>query len=125
MHKDERYCTKNIGLSASDSENEISVFEVKELMLFREDAKSNAGYGNDKMLAAEEFLEFLDIEYYEILDADFVSKHEDDPVWLWVKFSQEIGRKKRGDTKIYNIQIHGGNNQIGDRNTQHNNGDKA
>ena len=124
MHKDERYCTKNIGLSASDSENEISVFEVKELILFREDAKSNAGYDNDKMLAAEEFLEFLDIEYYEILDADFISKHDDDPVWLWVKFSQEIGRKKRGDTKIYNIQIRGGNNQIGDGNTQHNNGNK-
>ena len=120
MHKDERYCTKNIGLSASDSENEISVFEVKELMLFREDAKSNAGYGNDKMLAAEEFLEFLDIEYYEILDADFVFKHEDDPVWLWVKFSKQVGRKKRGDTKIYNIQINGGNNQIGDNNTQNN-----
>ena len=94
-------------------------------MLFREDAKSNAGYGDDKMLAAQEFLEFLDIEYHEILDADFIFKHDDDPVWLWVKFSQEVGRKKRGDTKIYNIQIHGGNNQIGDGNTQHNNGNKA
>ena len=124
MLEDDKRRTKNIGLSASDIENEISVFEVKELMLFREDAKSNAGYGNDKMLAAEEFLEFLDIEYYEILDADFISKHDDDPVWLWVKFSQKIGRK-RGDTKIYNIQIHGGNNQMGDGNTQHNNGDKA
>ena len=89
-------------------------------MLFREDAKSNAGYGNDKMSAAEEFLEFLGIEYYEILDADFVFKHEDDPVWLWVKFSKQVGRKKRGDTKIYNIQINGGNNQIGDNNTQNN-----
>ena len=72
------------------------------------------------MLAAQEFLEFLDIEYHEILDADFISKYDDDPVWLWVKFSQEVGRKKRGDTKIYNIQIHGGNNQIGDNNTQNN-----
>jgi len=121
----DKYWTKNIGLSANDNENEISVFEVKELMLFREDAKSNAGYGDDKMLAAQEFLEFLDIEYYKILDADFISKHDDDPVWLWVKFSQEVGRKKRGDTKIYNIQIHGGNNQIGYGNTQYNNGNKA
>ena len=120
MLEGDKYWTKNIGLSASDSENEISVFEVKELMLFREDAKSNAGYGDDKMLAAQEFLEFLDIEYHEILDADFISKYDDDPVWLWVKFSQEVGRKKRGDTKIYNIQIHGGNNQIGDNNTQNN-----
>lgn len=120
MLEDDKYLTKNIGLSTSDSENEISVFEVKELMLFREDAKSNAGYGNDKMSAAEEFLEFLGIEYYEILDADFVFKHEDDPVWLWVKFSKQVGRKKRGDTKIYNIQINGGNNQIGDNNTQNN-----
>jgi hypothetical protein len=120
MLEGDKYWTKNIGLSASDSENEISVFEVKELMLFREDAKSNAGYGDDKMLAAREFLEFLDIEYHEILDADFISKYDDDPVWLWVKFSQEVGRKKRGDTKIYNIQIHGGNNQIGDNNTQNN-----
>ncbi len=125
MSEYEKYWTKNIGLSVGDTENEISVFEVKELMLFREDAKSNAGYGDDKMLAAQEFLEFLDIEYHEILDADFVFKQEDDPVWLWVKFSQEVGRKKRGDTKIYNIQIHGGNNQIGDGNTQHNNGNKA
>ena len=125
MLEQDKYWTKNIGLSVNDNENEISVFEVKELMLFREDAKSNAGYGDDKMLAAQEFLEFLDIEYHEILDADFVIKDKDDPVWLWVKFSQGIGRKKRGDTKIYNIQIHGGNNQIGDRNTQHNNGDKA
>lgn len=120
MLEGDKYWTKNIGLSASDSENEISVFEVKELMLFREDAKSNAGYGDDKMLATQEFLEFLDIEYHEILDADFISKYDDDPVWLWVKFSQEVGRKKRGDTKIYNIQIHGGNNQIGDNNTQNN-----
>ncbi len=120
MLEGDKYWTKNIGLSASDSENEISVFEVKELMLFREDAKSNAGYGDDKMLAAQEFLEFLDIEYHEILDADFISKYDDDPVWLWVKFSQEVGRKKRGDTKIYNIQIHGGNNQIGDNNMQNN-----
>ena len=119
MLEDDKRRTKNIGLSASDIENEISVFEVKELMLFREDAKSNAGYSN-AVTAAEEFLEFLGIAYYEILDADFVFKHEDDPVWLWVKFSQEIGRKKRGDTKIYNIQIHGGNNQIGDGNTQNN-----
>ena len=125
MSEYEKYLTKNIGLSANDNENEISVFEIKELMLFREDAKSNAGYGDDKMLAAQEFLEFLDIEYHEILDADFIFKHDDDPVWLWVKFSQEVGRKKRGDTKIYNIQIHGGNNQIGDGNTQHNNGNKA
>ena len=119
MLEGDKYWTKNIGLSASDSENEISVFEVKELMLFREDAKSNAGYSN-AVTAAEEFLEFLDIAYYEILDADFVFKDKDDPVWLWVKFSQEVGRKKRGDTKIYNIQIHGGNNQIGDNNTQNN-----
>lgn len=119
MLEDDKRRTKNIGLSASDIENEISVFEVKELMLFREDAKSNAGYSN-AVTAAEEFLEFLGIAYYEILDADFVFKHEDDPVWLWVKFSQEVGRKKRGDTKIYNIQIHGGNNQIGDNNTQNN-----
>lgn len=119
MLEDDKRRTKNIGLSASDIENEISVFEVKELMLFREDAKSNAGYSN-AVTAAEEFLEFLSIAYYEILDADFVFKHEDDPVWLWVKFSQEVGRKKRGDTKIYNIQIHGGNNQIGDNNTQNN-----
>ena len=119
MLEDDKRRTKNIGLSASDIENEISVFEVKELMLFREDAKSNAGYSN-AVTAAEEFLEFLGIAYYEILDADFVFKHEDDPVWLWVKFSQEVGRKKRGDIKIYNIQIHGGNNQIGDNNTQNN-----
>jgi hypothetical protein len=125
MLEQDKYWTKNIGLSVNDNENEISVFEVKELMLFREDAKSNAGYGDDKMLAAQEFLEFLDIEYHEILDADFVIKDKDDPVWLWVKFSQGIGRKKRGDTKIYNIQIHGGNNQIGDGNTQNNNGSKA
>jgi hypothetical protein len=125
MSEYEKYWTKNIGLSVGDTENEISVFEVKELMLFREDAKSNAGYGDDKMLAAQEFLEFLDIEYHEILDTDFVFKDKDDPVWLWVKFSQEVGRKKRGDTKIYNIQIHGGNNQIGDGNTQNNNGSKA
>ena len=121
MLEQDKYWTKNIGLSVNDNENEISVFEVKELMLFREDAKSNAGYGDDKMLAAQEFLEFLDIEYHEILDADFVIKDKDDPVWLWVKFSQGIGRKKRGDTKIYNIQIHGGNNQIGNGNTQNNN----
>ena len=120
MLEQDKYWTKNIGLSVNDNENEISVFEVKELMLFREDAKSNAGYGDDKMLAAQEFLEFLDIEYHEILDADFVIKDKDDPVWLWVKFSQGIGRKKRGDTKIYNIQIHGGNNQIGNDNTQNN-----
>ncbi|ERJ30158.1 hypothetical protein UNSWCS_259 [Campylobacter concisus UNSWCS] len=125
MLEQDKYWTKNIGLSVNDNENEISVFEVKELMLFREDAKSNAGYGDDKMLAAQEFLEFLDIEYHEILDADFVIKDKDDPVWLWVKFSQGIGRKKRGDTKIYNIQIHGGNNQIGNGNTQNNNGSKA
>ena len=125
MLEQDKYWTKNIGLSVNDNENEISVFEVKELMLFREDAKSNAGYGDDKMLAAQEFLEFLDIEYNEILDADFVIKDKDDPVWLWVKFSQGIGRKKRGDTKIYNIQIHGGNNQIGNGNTQNNNGSKA
>ena len=125
MLEQDKYWTKNIGLSVSDNENEISVFEVKELMLFREDAKSNAGYGNDKMFAAQEFLEFLDIEYHEILDADFISKHNDDPVWLWVKFSQEAGRKKRGDVKTYNIQINGGNNQIGDGNTQYNNGNKA
>ena len=120
MLEDDKYRTKNIGLSTSDSENEISVFEVKELMLFREDAKSNAGYGNDKMSAAEEFLEYLSNEYYEILDADFVYKHEENHVWLWVKFSKQVGRKKRGDTKIYNIQINGGNNQIGDNNTQNN-----
>jgi hypothetical protein len=125
MLEQDKYWTKNIGLSVNDNENEISVFEAKELMLFREDAKSNAGYGDDKMLAAQEFLEFLDIEYHEILDADFVIKDKDDPVWLWVKFSQGIGRKKRGDTKIYNIQIHGGNNQIGNGNTQNNNGSKA
>ena len=125
MLEQDKYWTKSIGLSVNDNENEISVFEVKELMLFREDAKSNAGYGDDKMLAAQEFLEFLDIEYHEILDADFVIKDKDDPVWLWVKFSQGIGRKKRGDTKIYNIQIHGGNNQIGNGNTQNNNGSKA
>ena len=125
MLEQDKYWTKNIGLSVNDNENEISVFEVKELMLFREDAKSNAGYGDDKMLAAQEFLEFLDIEYHEILDADFVIKDKDDPVWLWVKFSQGIGRKKRGDTKIYNIQIHGGNNQIVNGNTQNNNGSKA
>lgn len=125
MLEQDKYWTKNIGLSVNDNENEISVFEVKDLMLFREDAKSNVGHGNDKMLAAEEFLEFLDIEYHEILDADFVIKDKDDPVWLWVKFSQGIGRKKRGDTKIYNIQIHGGNNQIGNGNTQNNNGSKA
>ena len=125
MLEQDKYWKKNIGLSVNDNENEISVFEVKELMLFREDAKSNAGYGDDKMLAAQEFLEFLDIEYHEILDADFVIKDKDDPVWLWVKFSQGIGRKKRGDTKIYNIQIHGGNNQIGNGNTQNNNGSKA
>lgn len=124
MSEYEKYWTKNIGLSVGDTENEISIFEVKELMLFREDAKSNAGYSN-AVTAAEEFLEFLGIAYYEILDADFVFKDKDDPVWLWVKFSQEVGRKKRGDTKIYNIQIHGGNNQIGDGNTQHNNGNKA
>ena len=109
MLEQDKYWTKNIGLSVNDNENEISVFEVKELMLFREDAKSNAGYGDDKMLAAQ----------------DFVIKDKDDPVWLWVKFSQGIGRKKRGDTKIYNIQIHGGNNQIGNGNTQNNNGSKA
>ena len=125
MLEQDKYWTKNIGLSVNDNENEISVFEAKELMLFREDAKSNAGYGDDKMLAAQEFLEFLDIEYHEILDADFVIKDKDDPVWLWVKFSQGIGRKKRGDTNIYNIQIHGGNNQIGNGNTQNNNGSKA
>ena len=125
MLEQDKYWTKNIGLSVNDNENEISVFEAKELMLFREDAKSNAGYGDDKMLAAQEFLEFLDIEYHEILDADFVIKDKEDPVWLWVKFSQGIGRKKRGDTKIYNIQIHGGNNQIGNGNTQNNNGSKA
>ena len=114
-----KYWTKNIGLSTNDSENEISVFEVKELMLFREDAKSNAGYSNS-VAAAEEFLEFLDIGYYEILEAEFVFEHKNDPVWLRVKFSQEVGRKKRGGSKIYNIQIHGGNNQIGDNNTQNN-----
>ena len=114
-----KYWTKNIGLSTNDSENEISVFEVKELMLFREDAKSNAGYSN-AVAAAEEFLEFLDIGYYEILEAEFVFEHKNDPVWLRVKFSQEVGRKKRGGSKIYNIQIHGGNNQIGDNNTQNN-----
>lgn len=119
----DKYWTKNIGLSTNDSENEISVFEVKELMLFREDAKSNAGYSN-AVTAAEEFLEFLDIGYYEILEAEFVFEHKNDPVWLRVKFSQEVGRKKRGDSKIYNIQIHGGNNQIGDENIQHNNGNK-
>lgn len=124
MSECEKYWTKNIGLSVGDIENEISIFDVKELMLFREDAKSNAGYSN-AVMAAEEFLEFLDIGYYEILEAEFVFEHKNDPVWLRVKFSQEVGRKKRGDTKIYNIQIHGGNNQIGDGNTQHNNGNKA
>ena len=119
----DKYWIKNIGLSTNDSENEISVFEVKELMLFREDAKSNAGYSN-AVTAAEEFLEFLDIGYYEILEAEFVFEHKNDPVWLRVKFSQEVGRKKRGDSKIYNIQIHGGNNQIGDENIQYNNGNK-
>ena len=119
----DKYWTKNIGLSTNDSENEISVFEVKELMLFREDAKSNAGYSN-AVTAAEEFLEFLDIGYYEILEAEFVFEHKNDPVWLRVKFSQEVGRKKRGNSKIYNIQIHGGNNQIGDENIQYNNGNK-
>ena len=119
----DKYWIKNIGLSTNDSENENSVFEVKELMLFREDAKSNAGYSN-AVTAAEEFLEFLDIGYYEILEAEFVFEHKNDPVWLRVKFSQEVGRKKRGDSKIYNIQIHGGNNQIGDENIQYNNGNK-
>lgn len=124
MLEQDKYWTKNIGLSVNDKENEISVFEVKELMLFREDAKSNAGYG-DAVTAAEEFLDFLDIGYYEILEAEFVFEHKNDPVWLRVKFSQEIGRKKRGDVKTYNIEINGGNNQIGDGNTQYNNGSKA
>ena len=116
MLEQDKYWTKNIGLSVNDNENEISVFEVKEMMLFRVDTKSNAGYGN-AVTAAEEFLDFLDIAYYEILEAEFVFEHKNDPVWLRVKFSQEIGRKKRGDVKTYNIEINGGNNQIGDRNT--------
>lgn len=123
MLEQDKYWTKNIGLSVNDNENEISVFEVKELMLFREDAKSNAGYGN-AVTAAEEFLDFLDIAYYEILEAEFVFEHKNDPVWLRVKFSQQIERKKR-EENMYNIQIHGGNNQIGDGNTQNNNGSKA
>ena len=123
MLEQDKYWTKNIGLSVNDNENEISVFEVKELMLFREDAKSNAGYGN-AVTAAEEFLDFLDIGYYEILEAEFVFEHKNDPVWLRVKFSQQIERKKR-EENMYNIQIHGGNNQIGDGNTQNNNGSKA
>ena len=123
MLEQDKYWTKNIGLSVNDKENEISVFEVKELMLFREDAKSNAGYGN-AVTAAEEFLDFLDIGYYEILEAEFVFEHKNDPVWLRVKFSQQIERKKR-EENMYNIQIHGGNNQIGDGNTQNNNGSKA
>lgn len=123
MLEQDKYWTKNIGLSVNDKENEISVFEVKELMLFREDAKSNAGYG-DAVTAAEEFLDFLDIGYYEILEAEFVFEHKNDPVWLRVKFSQQIERKKR-EENMYNIQIHGGNNQIGDGNTQNNNGSKA
>ena len=32
MLEGDKYWTKNIGLSASDSENEISVFEVKEML---------------------------------------------------------------------------------------------
>lgn len=123
MLEQDKYWTKNIGLSVNDKENEISVFEVKELMLFREDAKSNAGYG-DAVTAAEEFLDFLDIGYYEILEAEFVFEHKNDPVWLRVKFSQQIERKKR-EENMYNIQIHGGNNQIGDGNTQNNNGNKT
>ena len=123
MLEQDKYWTKNIGLSVNDNENEISVFEVKELMLFREDAKSNAGYG-DAVTAAEEFLDFLDIGYYEILEAEFVFEHKNDPVWLRVKFSQQIERKKR-EENMYNIQIHGGNNQIGDGNTQNNNGNKT
>lgn len=95
MHKHEKYYVKNIGLSASDNEKEISAFEIKELMLFREDAKSNAGYA-DAMTAAEEFLEFLDIVYYKILDADFVAERDDDLVWLRVKILQKVGIKKGG-----------------------------
>ena len=93
MHKDKKYYAKNIGLSASDNEKEISAFEIKELMLFREDAKSNAGYADAKT-AAEEFLEFLDIVYYKILEADFVAECDDDLVWLRVKILQKVGTKK-------------------------------
>lgn len=105
MHKDKKYYAKNIGLSASDNEKEISVFEIKELMLFREDAKSNAGYADAKT-AAEEFLEFLDIVYYEILEADFVSECNDDLVWLKVKILQEVGTRRGSvDDQIDNDSV--------------------
>lgn len=120
MDKFSSYDKKDIGLSVYDDENEISLFKVKELMLFREDAKSNAGYSDPKT-AAEEFLEFMNICYYEIIEAEFIQKHKSDPAWLRVKILQEGKRKKRkkriGDQCI---QINSKNSQIGNRNIQNN-----
>ncbi|WP_297962318.1 hypothetical protein [uncultured Campylobacter sp.] len=120
MDKFSSYDKKDIGLSVYDEENEISLFKVKELMLFREDAKSNAGY-SDPETAAEEFLEFMNICYYEIIEAEFIQKHKSDPVWLRVKILQEGKRKKRKkriDDQC--IQINSKNSQIGNRNIQNN-----
>lgn len=111
---------KKIGLSVYDDENEIGLFKVKELMLFRYDAESNAGY-SDPESAAEEFLEFMNICYYEIIEAEFIQKHKSDPVWLRVKILQEGKRKKRKkriDDQC--IQINSKNSQIGNRNIQNN-----
>lgn len=83
-NSNDKYYSKNISLSVEDKENSIDWHEVKEIMFFRKDAKTNAGY-KDPFVAAEEMLEFAEICYYEILEAEFVCKHKNDPVWLRVK----------------------------------------
>lgn len=93
------YWTKNIGLSVFDNNNEIDWHETREIRFFRKDAKTNAGY-DDPKIAAEEMMEFAEIDYYEILEAEFIQKYEFDPIWLRVKFlTSEVNIRKNANGK--------------------------
>lgn len=91
----DNFFTKNTGISVYDMDNEVTVYKVKEMLIFREDARTSAGYENSPILAAKEMFMFANIDYDEILEAEYIQEEENDPVFLKVKFTEKQMNVKR------------------------------
>ncbi|QCD52493.1 hypothetical protein [Campylobacter sp. RM16192] len=85
---------REFAISINDKDVKVDCYEVKEYVFVRQDRLCNV-CSFDALIMAEEYLEFLDVEYEEIVEAKFKQKDKRDCIELWVKVLANKTQKSR------------------------------